>query len=299
MENYRMKRTLCLLGLAVLIAGCRDTPDAPRGPFAVEKECGHRETASGVRVAYDIYFPDRAAGPYPTVALVHGFARNKKFHEETARYLASFGYVVFTPNLISLLQGESAQVRNIAALQDHVNWLRGRAGDDEDPLGALIDPGRVALVGHSAGGSISLETAWALGQAGETLQALVLLDAVPWGRTLERAETLEQLPTASFRSEPAGCNANGQVLDLLAALSYPVDDILISGATHCDPESPTNILCRAACGGTNDVARATYRTLIHAFLADALGATGPVDGVGYGDRLRELSDAGVIVLGGK
>lgn len=289
---------LFVLGCSLAASACSGAlPPSDTAPFKIVVESGHREIPAGKLVAYDLFYPEANAGEveaFPAVVLLHGFARNKKFHRDTAEYLAGQGFVVLTPNMVGLLSGESGQVDNIDGLADHVAWLRARAKDSADVLHGVLDPARIALAGHSAGGSVSFEAAAKLAAGGEGVAALVLLDAVPWPRTLEVAETLPRFLLASFRSEPAGCNADGQVVELLAALSFPVEDIRIVGATHCDPESPTNVLCRAACGGASTDGRETYRRLMHAFLAEAMGARALEDGIGYDARLTGLAQTGKI-----
>ena len=128
------------------------------------------------------------------------------------------------------------------------------------------------------------------------VRALVLLDAVPWRSTLEAAEELAPLALASFRSEPSACNADGSVRGLLAALCFPVDDLRLVDATHCDPESPTDVLCRWACGGSTLLRRQLYRRLMHLFFQDALDlpSVEPLS-AGYEETLVRLEDAGRVV----
>ena len=267
---------------ALVSAGCYQvccdtcTLGTSNHAFPVHVEHGTRRTTAGDQVAYSLFMPQPseslAAPPYPAVVISHGFARSKRFHANTACALAERGIVVLTPDLISLLGGEEAQQRNIENLVDHVRWLRTRATAESDPLFDLLDPGRIGLVGHSAGVAISLEAAIELNEAGESVDALMLLDGVPWARTVDRAEELRELAFASVRSEPSACNAEGAIRDVLARLPFATEDILVVGGSHCDPENPTDLLCRLACGGSNEQARGAYQELIGAFLGDALAA---------------------------
>jgi len=75
--------------------------------------------------------------------------------------------------------------------------------------------------------------------------ALVLLDAVPWTRTLARAAGLGPLFAVNLRAEPSACNAFGSNLGLLDAVSFPVDDVRLAGTNHCDPENPSDVPLRA------------------------------------------------------
>ena len=289
---------------AFAIAGCHplccDTctlgPDEQA--FSVRVEHGTRRTTAGDQVAYSLFMPQPgeslAAPPYPAVVISHGFARSKRFHANTACALAERGIVVLTPDLISLLGGEEAQLRNIEDLVDHVRWLRARATAEGDPLFGLLDPGRIGLVGHSAGGAISLEAAIELAEAGESVDALMLLDGVPWARTVDRAADLPELAFASVRSEPSACNAEGAIGGVLSRLPFATEDILVVGGSHCDPENPTDLLCRIACGGNNEQARAAYQELVGAFLGDALAAPDAEISHGFAATVDHLVAAGRV-----
>ncbi len=240
--------------------------------FEVDVENGTRTTAGGNRLAYTLFVPRVASGqpipPWPAVVLNHGFARSKKFHAGTARHLAERGFVVLTPDLVNLLRGERAQKAAIADTRDHVTWLKMRAENARDRLHGLVDPARIALAGHSAGGAVAFEAAE--GESG--IRAVVLLDAVPWRRTLDTAREMKVEALASLRSEPSGCNGDGSVSLLLPRLSFPTSDVRIVGGTHCDPEDPTDRLCRLLCGGTSAEARQLYRSLLTLHLQEALDA---------------------------
>ncbi len=267
--------------------------------FGVYVQHGTRRTTAGDQIPYSLFVPQRAelstTMRHPAVVISHGFARSRRFHANTAHALAERGIIVFTPDLVSLLGGEQAQLRNIENLVDHVEWLRSRAVADGDPLFGLLDPDRIGLVGHSAGGAISFEAAMDLNQAGEGVLALMLLDGVPWARTVERAGELGGLEFATVRSEPDGCNAEGAILELLGRLTNVAEDILVVGGSHCDPEHPTDVLCRLACGGSGEQPREAYQELICAFFGEALDAPVTRSSAGFQDTLDRLAAAGRIV----
>ena len=135
----------------------------------------------------------------------------------------------------------------------------GPLRDRGDPLFGLVDPERIALAGHSAGGAVAFEAA-AGGTAGASRRP-------PRRRPVAADDpAAREMPVTrllSLRSEPSACNAQGSVRKLLANLRFESDDVRIVGGTHCDAEDPTDGVCRLFCGGTSDEARAAYRRLLY------------------------------------
>lgn len=302
MGQGRVALLASLLGLAGACASAQSPPVKAVTPrpelFGVALETGKRTTARGDRVAYDLCVPREATGlpapPWPAVVLDHGFARSRGRHAGTAHFLAERGAVVLVANLVSLLGGESAQLANVANTRDHVGWLKARSATAGDPLFGLVDPERIALAGHSAGGAVAFEAA-AGGRP--SVRALVLLDAVPWPRTIATARELAVPRFLSLRSEPSSCNAQGSVRKLLAGLSFESEDVRIAGATHCDAEDPTNGVCRRFCGGTSEKARAAYQRLFALFLTDALDAPPVGDAPeGWEEAIRRGVEDGTLVV---
>jgi pimeloyl-ACP methyl ester carboxylesterase len=295
-------RHLYVLGLfpvCLLLSCTRGT--VPTGPFAVDIEEGVRQTTAGDRVGYTLFVPQATdeprLAPHPAVVLTHAFARNRSYQRNNALYMAQRGIVVLTPDMISLLGGESAQLRNIANTVDHVRWLRQRSADAGDSLYGLIDPNRIGLAGHSAGGAVSFEAAAESQQADESIAALVLLDAVPWPRTIERAGSLQPLPLASLRSEPSACNREGQILEVLRGLRFASEDVRIVGGTHCDPEDPTDIPCMLVCRGSSPQGQGLYQDLMYLFLRDAFGLA-PLAGEPaiYASQVDSLAAEGAVAV---
>jgi pimeloyl-ACP methyl ester carboxylesterase len=271
---------------------------ADAGLFGVQVETGTRTACTGDAVSYSLFIPQPADGlpppPWPAVVLNHGFARTKKAHADNALFMAQRGLVVLTPDQVGL-GGAGVREKNIAVTLDHLGWLRSRSDTPDDPLEGLVDWYRMGLAGHSAGGALSFEAAARSQATGYPVRALYLLDAVPWRSTLEAAPTLTPLALGSLRSEPASCNAQGAVRELLETTPFPVDDLLLVGATHCDPENPTDALCRWFCGGSTALRRSLYRRLMILFFQDAFDMP-PVDlvFVDYEATLKWLEGLGLI-----
>ena len=242
--------------------------------FEVRIESGIRRTSSGGSIPYDLFIPEPGPGlpakPWPAIVLTPGFGRDRHYHWKNARYMAQRGMVVLTPDMVNLMGGESAQLQNIANTVDHVVWLSDRSANDRDPLAGVIDPSRMGLAGHSAGGAISFEAAVKAQELPFPVAAICLLDAVPWERTLDSAPLLEPVAFSSFRSEPSLCNAKGMILKLLDRLTFATEDVRIVKGTHCDPENPSDGLCSLVCGRSNQKGRGLYQRLMYLFFQDAL-----------------------------
>jgi poly(3-hydroxybutyrate) depolymerase len=296
-----------LFACALLGSCCLPVATPPAGFYQVSIEGGRRPTASGEVVRYDLFIPqpDPAlpSPPWPAVVLSHGFARNRTYQRDNAMYLAERGVVVLTPDTASLLGGEAAQLQCIADLVGDVAWLAERSATSDDALAGLVDPARIGLAGHSAGGAISFEAAIDAQNTPTPVAAVCLLDAVPWDRTIARAADFPSLPFASWRSEPAACNADGAVRLVLSDLPFPTEDVRIVGATHCDPENPSDALCALACGGSTAERQSLYQQFLYLFVRDALQAPPvPSEPARYSAALDETAAQGLIVrtpAGGK
>ena len=107
--------------------------------------------------------PDTAHGPYPLVVLSSGFAIAAGSYAWLAEHLASYGMVVVAPeheealDPRNLWQATLDRPDDIAAARAEVTSMT-RPGDD---LEELVDPGSVAVVGHSYGGYTALASAGA------------------------------------------------------------------------------------------------------------------------------------------
>ena len=270
-----IRRPLASIALIALCAIASLTPaNAETGTYGVSVESGRREAADGSRVDYVLYVPqanpELPQPPWPAVVLTHGFERDFSRHVLNAIYLAERGVIVLTPDMTSLSGTSASQLQNVSLTADHLLWLLHRSSDPKDLLFGLVDSKRLGLIGHSAGGAVSVEAAVDLQSKGVSIAALCLLDTVPWPRTIAAAKNLKPLALMSARSEPSRCNANGAVIGLLAQVPFEIYNLKIRSATHCDPESPTDIACMLLCGGGSARASATYTEVIYQFLRQAL-----------------------------
>jgi acetyl esterase/lipase len=254
-----------------------------------------RVVPSGQSVEVVVFAPDGAGeGPLPVLILSHGFARSPGRHAGTARWLAARGFVVVTPASPGWFQGD-AQQQNIDALADHARWIVERGATPGDALEGRVDAARLALAGHSAGGAVSIEAAAVLATEGTIVPAaVVLLDGVPWPRTLDAAPTFPPIPLASLRAGPSSCNNSGEIVDFLEALPFPQEDVRVVGSNHCDQENPSDFLCGLACGAASSTRQERFRDLMHRFLLDAMGVAGAEPTPAYAETLDLLEAQGLV-----
>lgn len=106
---------------------------------------------------------DVAGGPYPLVVLSAGYAIAPESYAWLAEHLASHGMVVVAPHYAEMLDPASlwraaiARPQDVAATRRYVEREVGAGGRFE----RLVDPTRVAVVGHSLGGYTALAAAGA------------------------------------------------------------------------------------------------------------------------------------------
>ena len=209
---------------------------APAAPAAVQTQV---HAVDGHRVTLDVY---PAAGlPRGAVILSHGFTRSRRTLAGHAQALADDGVLALTPDLPCTFDFRCSA----SALAALVGSLR--AGGT---FGAPVE--RVMLVGFSAGGLSSLLAADTPGVVG-----FVALD--PFDRAMSgEAERLGLTAAGRLRTEvlllrapPSRCNAEAVAAPWGNALPALWRDELIAATSHCDFESPTDWMCRLACGETD------------------------------------------------
>jgi dienelactone hydrolase len=199
-----------------------------------------REQAlDGHRVTLDVY---ATAGPPRGAAILsHGFTRSRRTLAGHAQALADAGVLALTPDLPCTFDFR-CNGRALAALVAQL-----RAGG---PFGPPVE--RVMLVGFSAGGLSSLLAADTPGVVGYV--GLDPFDRVMSGES-ERlgltAATGLRTEALLLRAPPSRCNADAVAAPWATALPVLWRDELITDASHCDFESPSDWMCRLACGDTD------------------------------------------------
>lgn len=227
---------LALSALLAMPAAASPTAPAPASPVQRIEARTQTLTLDSHRVTLDVY---PATGPMRGAAILsHGFTRSRTTMAGHAQALADSGVLALTPDLPCTFDFR-CNARALAAL---VGLLRA-GGTFGEPVQGVM------LVGFSAGGLSSLLAADTPGVVG-----YVGLD--PFDRALDgETERLGLAAARTLRTEalllrapPSSCNARAVAAPWAGALPALWRDELIAEASHCDFESPTDWMCRLACG---------------------------------------------------
>lgn len=246
----RLLVTVCALS-AVLLFGttCTTIPDLPAGVVKQSSQV----TCGKDSVAVDFYFQKQAA-PQPLVVVVHGFSRSK-------RYMAGWGADLAGHGMIAAVMTQpywAEHSRNAEVIARLVEL--GRAG--KWPIAARGN-GKVGLVGFSMGG---LTTLLAAASLSPPVDAWVGLDPVDHAGSGAAKAALVKPPGLALLAEPSPFNAQGNARTMLHDYGGPLQVIKVTGATHCDAESPSDILGQLACGRVDPVRHDRFRAATLEFL---------------------------------
>ena len=119
----------------------------------------------------NVYMP-KGQGPFPAVVAIHGggwrLSTTDTF-QYFAPWLASQGYVVFTPTYTMAKKNEPSYPAAVQDIRVAIQFMRGRAREYR------VDPARIAAMGESAGGYLAAM----VGLAGGEPQFQAKLGAYP------------------------------------------------------------------------------------------------------------------------
>lgn len=101
--------------------------------------------------AATIFYPTSTAQTYGAIAVSPGFLSDRSFVAWYGRRLASHGFVVITINTQSRFDDSSRRAIQLLAALDYLV--------QSSPVRDRVDPDRLAVMGHSAGGGGALEAA--------------------------------------------------------------------------------------------------------------------------------------------
>ena len=199
-------------------------------------------------ILVDLYVPAGGAGPWPVLELSHGNMNTRADHAEWGRRLASRGILAIvpdrrqqtflgsTPAPLEPHLGDSGDFDWRVDSEDQLRvlrWALAQSAAGTGPLAGRVDPNRLALAGHSLGGSYAANAIGLAQTEGPRLAAGLLLDDTtgpPGYDPAARAATY-RVPTAVLASDPAaGSPGNACGLDPGACTTVLQSDHSLEGA---------------------------------------------------------------------
>ena len=104
--------------------------------------------------------PASKRGPYPIVLFSHGYGGERLYYSNLLAGIASWGFVVVSADYLERglaaqalkLMNPPSSAQDTAIMRTSLHAVEQASGDAASPLSGVVDPKRVAAVGHSAGG---------------------------------------------------------------------------------------------------------------------------------------------------
>ncbi|MFO0946658.1 MAG: dienelactone hydrolase family protein [Planctomycetota bacterium] len=142
------------------------------GPYHVGEETLVINRTAGDSGSFDakIFYPaissgsstplDASGGPYPVLSFAHGYLTDARAeYSETARHLASHGYLVVLPSsyesVLDVFEAESLGHDGASGF----NYLVAQSSNPSSPYYLAVDTSGFAAMGHSMGGAASISEA--------------------------------------------------------------------------------------------------------------------------------------------
>ncbi|HEU5429688.1 MAG TPA: ricin-type beta-trefoil lectin domain protein [Actinocrinis sp.] len=211
---------------AVQATGTQRGPDptiamieATRGPFATAQVSAPSRNGFGGGVVY--YPTDTSLGTWGALAIVPGYSALCSTEEAwMGPWLSSFGFVVICTETNTRTDSDSQRA---AELQAALTWLT-----TQSPVKSEVDPARLSVLGHSAGGAGAMEEAE---QHPELRAAIGLAPGFP-GQGLTLAT--DTVPTLIVGGQNDGTVTPSYLSNLYGTLpaSAQSDFAQIAGADH-------------------------------------------------------------------
>jgi dienelactone hydrolase len=198
------------------------------------------------------------AGPYPLLIASHGWSAGSAQQLGWAEHFATYGFVVVVPTLPNSL---SPDANLDASLIEGLIAKYASAGTSS-PAQGLVDPARIGLEGHSAGGLATTIASRQL-QPGAT----VLFDPVDANDAGRAAYEDLCRPVLALFADPSGCNNQAEWSSFATNTTSASTTFHVIGSSHCDGENPDRgALCGLACNGAANATRqAVYARYATAF----------------------------------
>ena len=227
--------------VAEALPGASFSPGGDRSDTRVET--GAVDSATGCALHYRLYRP-ATARTEDLVVLGHGFLRSQERMVDLAQTLAEEGIPTVTLDFCNARFWDGRHVRN---------------GLDMIRVADALDAKQVVYAGFSAGGLAALIA----GRNDSRTLGVVALDLVDAGRLGEGMAAGLDRPLIGLVGDPSPCNAENKGLAVFSATDRAAVE-RVTGAEHCDFESPTDWLCRLVCKRDASDAASPRRDIIAA-----------------------------------
>jgi predicted dienelactone hydrolase len=187
--------------------------------------------------------PARSAGPFPLVVFGHGFAVTPAVYAGLLRAWAAAGYVVAAP--VFPLENanapggpdESDIVNQPADMSFVISRVLAAGASESGFLSGLVDPGRIAVAGHSDGGETALATAYDRDYRDPRIGAAIILS----GATIPGSGRLvfppHSPPLLATQGSADTLNRPRDTRAFFDVAAHPKFLLTLIGATHLPPYS--------------------------------------------------------------
>lgn len=245
--------------VALLLAGCGGTPEpslTTSPTVRVDADVVYR-TVDGESLSADVCRPRRAAGPLPTLVLVHGGgfdSGGSSGMRSLCEKVAENGRVAIAVDYRLLPSTYPAQVEDVAAA---VDW----AAEDTTAKAYGVDPRRIGVLGSSAGAIVAESIGVGMGGNVTPVRAVVALSGaselsatgLDLGETSQEAQDviLQYLGCPAVDDCPDAVEASP--LTHVTARAAPM--LLIAGSDELVPSDQSRVMADAltAVGVRNQV----------------------------------------------
>lgn len=159
-------RSILLLSLTLILCNITQAQSVPSTGAPGSELVGTQDlnfsdqTLADPSVDVRVYYPATSAGPnatvasgtYPVLAFGHGFNLNYLDYEQICTHLASWGYIVITPDVQNGFNVDHEEyARELAAC---IQWLQSEGQNNTSAFFGVIDTVS-GVLGHSMGGGAS------------------------------------------------------------------------------------------------------------------------------------------------
>ncbi|WP_300682013.1 hypothetical protein [Nocardioides sp.] len=142
------------IGLATPGSAHADATGSPITPTAVSTY-DSKITNDGTNV----YYPTNVSGTLPVALLLQGGKVHRQYYSDYARTVASYGFIVVTPNHKRLNFFDLDYYTSTSQIGETLSWMAAENTNASSPLASHIDTGSMVLLGHSFGGATGLSIA--------------------------------------------------------------------------------------------------------------------------------------------